>query len=120
MTELEATMAKGRSLAAQLFAGAPPKPGRTLPKKFEEYTFGHLFGTLWSGDDLAIEDRSLVTCVTLVALNRLAEQRLHFIAARNLGIPRAKLEAVIVQVAHYAGWPCAASALDVLNEVWPA
>jgi 4-carboxymuconolactone decarboxylase len=120
MSERDASMAKGRALAARLFAGAPPRPGRRTPEKFEEYTFGHLFGTVWSGEDLPIEERSLVTCVVLIALNRLAEQKLHFLGAKNLGIPRAKLEAVIVHVAHYAGWPCAASALEVLNEVWPA
>jgi alkylhydroperoxidase/carboxymuconolactone decarboxylase family protein YurZ len=26
---------------------------------------------------------------------------------------------MITHLAHYAGWPCAASAVQVLNEVWP-
>jgi len=54
-----------------------------------------------------------------VALNRRDEQKLHFVAARNLGIDRAELEAVITHAAFYAGWPCAVSASHVLNEVWP-
>ena len=55
-----------------------------------------------------------------LALYRLNEQHVHFLGAKNLGIPRAKMEAMITHVAHYAGWPCAASAFGVLNEVWPA
>jgi alkylhydroperoxidase/carboxymuconolactone decarboxylase family protein YurZ len=45
---------------------------------------------------------------------------LHFVGARNVGIPREKLEAAITHVAHYAGWPVAMTAFRVLNEVWPA
>ena len=44
--------------------------------------------------------------------------RLHFRGARNLGIERSKIEAMITHVAHYAGWPVAVSALRVLGEVW--
>ena len=60
-----------------------------------------------------------MTCTILVALYRHNEQYVHFTGAKNLGIPREKLEAMITHVAHYAGWPCAATASNVLNEVWP-
>ena len=40
--------------------------------------------------------------------------------AKNLGIPRRKVEAMIAHVAHYAGWPVAVGAFRVLDEVWPA
>ena len=43
---------------------------------------------------------------------------MHLRGARNLGIPRATLDAMILHVAHYAGWPVAVSASRVLNEVW--
>ena len=84
-----------------------------------EDTMAHLCGDVWQRDDLTLEDRSLITCTILVALNREAEERLHFVAAKNLGIPREKIEAMITQAAHYAGWPVAATASRVLNEVWP-
>ncbi|MED5359615.1 MAG: carboxymuconolactone decarboxylase family protein, partial [Pseudomonadota bacterium] len=40
-------------------------------------------------------------------------------AAKELGVPRVKLEAMIIHAAHYAGWPVAASAFRTLAEVWP-
>jgi 4-carboxymuconolactone decarboxylase len=89
-----------------------------MPRALARYTLLHLFGDVWQGDDLAIEERSLVTCAVLVALGRESEQRAHFRGARNLGIPREKLEAMITHVAHYAGWPVAVSASSVLDEVW--
>ncbi|MGI9328628.1 MAG: carboxymuconolactone decarboxylase family protein [Pseudomonadales bacterium] len=118
MNEAE-KVARGRELAEKLFAGASAGSG-PMPKALRNYTMGHLFGDVWQQDDLPLEDRSLVTCTILVALNREAEQRLHFVAAKNLGIPRPRMEAMITQAAHYAGWPCAASANRVLNDVWPS
>jgi len=108
---------KGIALARRLFEGAPA--GSRMPARMAEITMEHLFGDLWQGDEMALEERSLVTCTILVALNRENEQRLHFVGAKNLGIPRSKIEGMITHAAHYAGWPCAASAFRVLNEVWP-
>lgn len=110
---------RGRTLARRLFQGAP-RAEAPPPAAFMDYTMAHLFGDVWQQDDMALEERSLVTCTILVALNREAEQRLHFLGAKNLGIPRAKVEGMITHAAHYAGWPCAATAHRVLNEVWPA
>jgi 4-carboxymuconolactone decarboxylase len=73
---------------------------------------------VWQGEELSLQERSLATCATLVALAREPEQRLHFRGARNLGIERPKLEGLIVHVGHYAGWPVAVSALRTLDAVW--
>jgi len=110
---------KGMAMVGKLLEGTGAG-GIPLPEKFSTYTIEHLFGDLWQGDDLALADRSFATCVTLIALNRESEQKLHFVGARNVGIPREKLEAAITHVAHYAGWPVAMTAFRVLNEVWPA
>ena len=75
-------------------------------------------GDVWQGEELSIQERSLITCAMLVALNREAEQRIHFLAAKNLGLERDKIEGMITHAAHYAGWPCAASAFRVLADVW--
>lgn len=112
----EERLGLGRQLAGRLFAGAPA--GRRLPPEMTRHTMTHLFGDVWQGEDLTLEERSLLTCTVLVALGREAEQRLHFRGARNLGIERKKLEAMMTHVAHYAGWPVAASGLRVLDEVW--
>ena len=108
---------KGLEVVSRLLG---PVAGKTkLPDRFRRMTVEHLFGDVWSGPDLALEERSLVTCAVLVALGREAEQRIHFQGARNLGIPRGKLVELITHVAHYGGWPVAVSAFRVLDEVWP-
>jgi 4-carboxymuconolactone decarboxylase len=118
MTDTNDKTAAGQALAGILFAGID-NLGSALPEKLREYTFAHLFGDVWQGADLSLPERSLVTCAILVALNRTSEQHLHFIGAKNLGLPREKIEAMITHAAHYAGWPCAASAAQVLKAAWP-
>src|SRR5262245_55465899 len=101
MSDTNDKFAKGQALLARLFEGVK-RDRSSLPRRMQEYTLGHLFGDLWQGPDLPLPERSLITCATLVALGRTNEQRLHFIGARNLGIPRAKIEEMITHVAHYA------------------
>ena len=109
---------KGQAVLGRLFGDAVG--GTPMPDAFARMTVEHLFGDVWNRPGLTIEERSLLTCTVLVALARENEQRLHFRGARNLGIPREKLEEVITHVAHYAGWPVAVSAFRVLGEVWEA
>ena len=109
-------LAAGRALMGKLLAGAPR--ARPLPPEMMRQTTTHLFGDVWQGEELSLQERSLATCAVLVALGREAEQRLHFRGARNLGIEREKLEGLLIHIAHYAGWPVAVSALRTLDEVW--
>jgi len=113
---------KGVELFKRIVEGQPRNPSSSrssVPADFSRYTMEHLFGDVWQGEALDFQARSLITCTVLVSLNREAEQRIHFPGARNLGIEREKIEALITHVGHYAGWPVAASAFRVLGEVWP-
>ena len=112
----ESKSEKGIGVLRRLFGEAAG--GNPLPAEFGRMTVEHLFGDVWQGPELAIEERSLLTCGVLVALGREVEQRLHFRGARNLGIPRDKLEALITHVGHYSGWPTAVGAFRALDAVW--
>ena len=50
---------KGKALARTLLEGS--EIGVRGPKKFVDYNLEHLFGDVWQGDDLTLEERSLVT-----------------------------------------------------------
>lgn len=93
--------------------GSPPPMGDGLTQA----TVEHLFGTIWTRPGLEIQERSLITLVSLIALNREDEMRLHFRGALNLGITVEKLEEVILHVTHYAGWPCGIAANRILVQV---
>ena len=114
----ETPLEKGQAILQKLFPGATPRTA--LPPDFARMTVEHVFGNVWSRPGLTLEEREIVTSSVLVALGREHEQRLHFRAARNLGISRARLEEIVMHVAHYAGWPAAVTAYGVLDEVWRA
>ena len=118
MSDGDGRVALGRALVAKLFAGSG-SGGSALPARFEAYSMGHLFGDVWQDPGLPLEERSMITCAVLVALNRTDQLRMHIVGARNLGVSRAKFEAMITHVAHYAGWPCGASAFEALQAAWP-
>ncbi len=107
---------KGRELAGRLFDGAPQ--ARPLGREMTRHTIGHLFGDVWQGEELSIEERSLITCAVLTALGHEPELRLHIRGARNLAIDKKKLEAMMIHVGHYAGWPAGVKAIRALGDVW--
>ncbi len=84
MTNEERTKA-GRELAAKLFAGVKRTNAGPLASPLREYTTRYLFGEVWQGKELSLEERSLITCATLIALNRTNEQQVHFQGFKNSG-----------------------------------
>ena len=67
---------KGIALFKKLTEGQerPAKAVRAaLPEQFTRYTMEHLFGDVWQGEELTLQQRSLITCTILVALNREAD-----------------------------------------------
>ena len=78
-----------------------------------------LYGTIWSRtEQLSLQERSMITLTVLVALNRENDLKSHLRGAKNLGITKEKIEEMILQVAHYSGFPTAVSASQLLNKVW--
>jgi 4-carboxymuconolactone decarboxylase len=107
---------KGIGIIQKLFGkGATPTK---MPEAFGRMTVEHLFGDVWSRPNLEITERSLITLSALIVLGRENELKIHIRGARNLGIPRAKIEEVMIHLAHYGGWPVAVSGFRALEEVW--
>ena len=109
---------KGAAIISKLFGSAGGRT--TLSEDFRKITVEHLFGSIWSRPGLELQERSMITLTTLFVLGREAELRVHLRGARNLGIPRGKIEEMLIHLAHYGGWPVAASGFRVLDEVFTA
>ena len=67
-----------------------------LSDDFRAHTIENLFGTVWARPGLEIEERSMITLASLIALNR-KKMNLNSIlrGARNLGFTKEKLEEII-------------------------
>ncbi|MFY9741642.1 MAG: carboxymuconolactone decarboxylase family protein [Candidatus Sulfotelmatobacter sp.] len=83
-----------------------------------QYTTDVLFRDLWLRPDLAPRDRSLVTVSSLIANGQVAQIPYHLNRAMDNGLTQTQAAEMITQLAFYAGWPNAFSALPVVKDVF--
>lgn len=86
--------------------------------KLAELTDDVLYGDVWERPQLSKRDRSLVTVAALIALNRPDQLRSHIARARTNGVTQEEVVETITQMAFYAGWPNAVTAITVAREVF--
>lgn len=86
--------------------------------KLAEITDDVLYADVWERPQLSRRDRSLVTVAALIAMNRPDQLRSHLARARTNGVTLAEIVETITQMAFYAGWPNAVSAIAVAKEVF--
>jgi 4-carboxymuconolactone decarboxylase len=89
-----------------------------IAPKLTELTDTVLFGDVWARPGLSRRDRSLVTVSALIALNRPDQLRSHIALARQNGVKEEEIVEAITQLAFYAGWPNAITAVSVAREVF--
>src|ERR1700738_5423535 len=69
-----------------------------------------LFSDVWAEPTLSPRDRSIATVAALIALYRPEQLPVHLRRARENGVTRDELAALITHIAFYAGFPAAISA----------
>jgi 4-carboxymuconolactone decarboxylase len=89
-----------------------------IAPKLAQLTDSVLFGDVWARPGLSQRDRSLVTVSALIAMNRPDQLRSHLTRARANGVTRDEVVEAITQLAFYAGWPSAVTAVGVAREVF--
>ncbi|MFP5076403.1 carboxymuconolactone decarboxylase family protein [Rhizobium sp. YIM 134829] len=83
-----------------------------------DYTNRVLFGDLWQRPDLSARDRSLVTLSALVAIGQPEQLTFHLNRAMDNGLSQGEAAEALNQIAFYAGWPRAMSAVPVVKAVF--
>jgi|ERR1043166_3474902 4-carboxymuconolactone decarboxylase len=106
-------------MARQISTAARDRLRDTAPA-LVEYTEKVLFGQVWERKGLSKRDRSLITCATLVALNRTEQLKGHLNRALVNGVTKDELIEMITHLAFYAGWPVAMSAANIAKDVFEA
>ena len=78
----------------------------TLPGRYAEMTVDHLFGTVWTSDELGVRDRRLLTIGVLAALGKADLLDIQFNAALERDeLTADQLREIVVHLTHYIGWP---------------
>lgn len=83
-----------------------------------QYTTDVLFLDLWLRPALKPRDRSLVTVSALIAAGQTAQLGFHLNKAMDNGLTQVEAGEVITQLAFFAGWPRAFSAMAAAKEVF--
>lgn len=87
--------------------------------EFAHFNDDILFGENWNNKDIDTKTRSIVTVVALVSQGITdSSLKYHLQNAKNHGVTKAEIAAIITNTAFYAGWPKAWAAFNLAKEVW--
>ena len=87
--------------------------------EFAHFNDDVLFGENWNNQDIDVKTRSIITVVALMS-SSITDSSLvyHLQNAKNHGVTKKEIAAVITHVAFYAGWPKAWAVFNLAKEVW--
>ena len=86
---------------------------------FAHYNDDILFGENWNNTDIDPKTRSIITVVALMAQGITDQSIRHHVEnAKNNGVSREEMAAVITHTAFYAGWPKAWAAFRIAKAVY--
>ncbi len=78
----------------------------TIGGRYLEMTVDHLFGSVWTSDELDVRERRLLTIGVLAAQDKTDLLDLQFSRALERGeLTVDQLREVVVHLTHYVGWP---------------
>ena len=87
--------------------------------EFAHYNDDILFGENWNNQDIDTKTRSIITVVALMSSGILDSSiKYHLQNAKNHGVTRREIAAIITHVAFYAGWPKGWAVFNLAKEVW--
>lgn len=87
--------------------------------EFAHFNDDVLFGENWNNQDIDVKTRSIITVVALMSQG-LTDSSLehHLQNAKNNGVTRAEIAAVITHTAFYSGWPKAWATFNLAKKIW--
>ena len=87
--------------------------------EFAHYNDDILFGENWNNQDIDVKTRSIITVVALMSQGITdSNLKYHIQNAKNHGVTRKEMAAIITHVAFYAGWPKAWAVFNLAKEVY--
>ena len=87
--------------------------------EFAHYNDDILFGENWNNHDIDTKTRSIITVVALVSQGITDNSLKHHLQnAKNHGVTKSEIAAIITNTAFYSGWPKAWATFNLAKEVW--
>ena len=87
--------------------------------EFAHFNDDVLFGENWNNADISLKTRSIITVVALMSQGITdSSLKYHLQNAKNNGVAKEEIAAVITHTAFYAGWPKAWATFNLAKEIW--
>ncbi len=87
--------------------------------EFAHFNDDVLFGENWSNEAINLKTRCIITVVALMAQGITdSSLKFHLQNAKDHGVTKKEIAAVITHAAFYAGWPKAWAIFNMAKEVW--
>ncbi len=87
--------------------------------EFAHFNDDVLFGENWNNQDIDVKTRSIITVVALMSQGITdSSLKYHIQNAKNHGVSKKEMAAIITHVAFYAGWPKAWAVFNLAKEVY--
>lgn len=92
--------------------------GKFAPE-FAHYNDDVLFGENWNNEDIDIKTKCIVTVVAMMASGSIdLSMKYHLTNAKNQGVSRKEIVAIITHATFYAGWPKGWAMFNMAKEIW--
>lgn len=87
--------------------------------EFAHFNDDILFKENWNNEDINLKTRSIITVVALMAQGITdSSLKYHLQNAKNYGVTKKEIAAIITHSAFYAGWPKACAVFNMAKEIW--
>ena len=87
--------------------------------EFAHFNDDILFGENWNNEDIDLKTRSIITVVALMSQGITdSSLKYHLQNAKNHGVTKKEIAAIVTHAAFYAGWPKAWAVFNMAKEVW--
>ena len=86
---------------------------------FARFNDDILFGENWNNEDIDVKTRCIITVVSLMSQGITdSSLKFHLQNAKNNGVSKNEIAAIITHVSFYAGWPKAWAVFNMAKEIW--
>lgn len=86
---------------------------------FAHYNDDILFGENWNNQSIDLKTRCIITVVALMSSGVTDNSiRYHLENAKNNGVTKEEMAAIITHVAFYVGWPKAWAVFNIAKEIY--
>ncbi len=87
--------------------------------EFAHYNDDILFGENWNNQDISTKSRCIITVVALMSQGITdSSLKYHLQNAKNNGVSKEEIAAIITNTAFYSGWPKAWATFNLAKDVW--